>query len=138
MLAFRSVVWQVIRDALHLVPTFLGNAGKGQGPRYCPSIEGKIRRFGDREAHRIWLEPEGLSSHLVRAARSPAIACHGRRSPCQVYPNGLATGFPPDVQLALCRTIKGLEKVEMTRPGYAVRLYPRDQLFRSLISTNVG
>ena len=69
----------VIQKALHLVPTFLGNAGKGQGPRYCPSIEGKIRRFPDRLSHRIWLEPEGIHSPLV-------------------YPNGLSTGFPPEVQ----------------------------------------
>jgi tRNA uridine 5-carboxymethylaminomethyl modification enzyme len=92
---------QVVRDNLHLLPTFRGNAGKGQGPRYCPAIEGKIRRFPDREEHRIWLEPEGLRSPLV-------------------YPNGLSTGFPPEVQLQLLRTMVGLEKVEMTAPGYAV------------------
>jgi tRNA uridine 5-carboxymethylaminomethyl modification enzyme len=92
---------QVIRDALHLVPTFLGNEGKGRGPRYCPSIEGKIRRFADRESHRIWLEPEGLTSNLV-------------------YPNGLSTGFPPEVQEQLLHTIPGLEKCVMTRAGYAV------------------
>ena len=91
----------IIRKALHLVPTFLGNEGKGQGPRYCPSIEGKIRRFADRDSHRIWLEPEGLSTHLV-------------------YPNGLSTGFPPDVQLNLLRSIPGLHRVKMTRAGYAV------------------
>lgn len=92
---------EIIRDSLHLLPTFKGNAGKGQGPRYCPSIEGKIRRFGDRGGHRVWLEPEGLSTDIV-------------------YPNGLSTGFPPDVQLAILRSIPGLENVTMTRPGYAV------------------
>ena len=92
---------KVIADALHLVPTFLGNAGKGRGPRYCPSIEGKIRRFPDRTSHRIWLEPEGLSSPLV-------------------YPNGLSTGFPPDVQLDMLRAIPGLERCVMARAGYAV------------------
>lgn len=92
---------QIIRDALHLVPTFLGNEGKGRGPRYCPSIEGKIRRFADRDSHRIWLEPEGLTSNLI-------------------YPNGLSTGFPPDVQEALLKSIPGLEACVMTRAGYAV------------------
>lgn len=91
----------IIREALHLVPTFLGNEGKGRGPRYCPSIEGKIRRFSDRESHRIWLEPEGLTSDLV-------------------YPNGLSTGFPPDVQERMLRSIAGLENCKMTRAGYAV------------------
>ena len=63
---------KLIADALHLLPTFEGNKGKGQGPRYCPSIEGKIRRFSDRPWHRIWLEPEGLTSHLVRLCSSCA------------------------------------------------------------------
>lgn len=99
--ATNAATHKVIRDSLHLLPTFKGNGGKGQGPRYCPSIEGKIRRFAAREGHRVWLEPEGLTSHLV-------------------YPNGLSTGFPADVQLAMVRAIPGLERVVMTRPGYAV------------------
>lgn len=73
---------EIIRDSLHLLPTFKGNAGKGQGPRYCPSIEGKIRRFGDREGHRVWLEPEGLSTHIV-------------------YPNS-ARAFPRTCSSACC------------------------------------
>jgi len=96
-----TVTHDLIRANLHLVPTFLGNAGRGQGPRYCPSIEGKIRRFGDRDSHRVWLEPEGFHTDTV-------------------YPNGLSTGFPPEVQQALLRTIPGLEEVQMTRAGYAV------------------
>jgi tRNA uridine 5-carboxymethylaminomethyl modification enzyme len=91
----------LISEHLDMLPTFLGNEGKGQGPRYCVSIEGKIRRFSNRDSHRVWLEPEGLSTPIV-------------------YPNGLSTGFPPDVQVKLLRTIAGLENVTMTRPGYAV------------------
>jgi tRNA uridine 5-carboxymethylaminomethyl modification enzyme len=92
---------ELIRANMHSLPTFKGNGGKGQGPRYCVSIEGKIRRFTSKERHQVWLEPEGLSTPII-------------------YPNGLSTGFTPEVQLELLRTIKGLEKVVMTRPGYAV------------------
>ncbi len=74
---------------------------EGRGPRYCPSIEDKIRRFGDREGHQLFLEPEGLRDHLV-------------------YPNGVSTSLPADVQLAFLRTVAGLENVEIVRPGYAV------------------
>ena len=85
----------------HLLPTFEGNEGKGQGPRYCPAIEKKIIRFPDKEWHQIWLEPEGLKTHVV-------------------YPNGINTAFPPEIQLEFLHTIKGLEEVHMVRPGYAV------------------
>ena len=85
----------------HLLPTFEGNEGRGVGPRYCPAIEKKIIRFPDKEWHQIWLEPEGLNTHVV-------------------YPNGMNTAFPADIQLQFLRTIKGLEQVEMIRPGYAV------------------
>ena len=73
----------------------------GPGPRYCPSIEDKVTRFADREEHQVFLEPEGLDDPLV-------------------YPNGISTSLPEDVQLAFLRSIPGLEHVEMARPGYAV------------------
>lgn len=90
----------VIRANLHRSPLFSGAIG-AQGPRYCPSIEDKIHRFADRDSHQIFLEPEGLGTHLV-------------------YPNGVSTSLPADVQLAMLRTMEGLETVEMAVPGYAV------------------
>jgi tRNA uridine 5-carboxymethylaminomethyl modification enzyme len=90
----------VIRANLHRSPLFSGAIG-AQGPRYCPSIEDKIHRFADRDGHQVFLEPEGLSTHLV-------------------YPNGISTSLPADVQLAMLRTMEGLETVEMVVPGYAV------------------
>lgn len=90
----------VIRANLHRSPLFSGAIG-AQGPRYCPSIEDKIHRFADRDGHQIFLEPEGLDTHLV-------------------YPNGVSTSLPADVQLAMLRTMEGLERVEMVVPGYAV------------------
>src|SRR6185503_3330918 len=71
------------------------------GPRYCPSIEDKVSRFADRESHQIFLEPEGLEDDTI-------------------YPNGISTSLPQDVQLALLATIPGLEKVQVRRPGYAI------------------
>ena len=91
---------EVIRANLHRSPLFSGAIG-AQGPRYCPSIEDKIHRFADRDGHQIFLEPEGLHTHLV-------------------YPNGISTSLPADVQLAMLRTMEGLERVEMVVPGYAV------------------
>lgn len=90
---------QLIRDNLHSLPTFDPNC-RG-GPRYCPSIEGKIRRFADKLQHRIWLEPEGITSNLM-------------------YPNGLSTGFSPLIQQQLINTIPGLSHAKITRAGYAV------------------
>lgn len=90
----------IIRGGLDRSPLFSG-AIEGRGPRYCPSIEDKIHRFGDREGHQIFLEPEGLSTHLV-------------------YPNGISTSLPADVQRAMVRAMAGLERVEMVVPGYAV------------------
>lgn len=95
---------QIIRDNMHLSPNFeSGVNGQGQGPRYCPSIEQKLIRFGDRGGlgHQIWLEPEGLDSDLV-------------------YPQGISTCMPLDVQERFVRTIPGLERAVLVRPGYAV------------------
>lgn len=90
----------VIRANLDRSPLYGGDI-QGRGPRYCPSIEDKIHRFGDRDGHQIFLEPEGLDTHLV-------------------YPNGISTSLPRDVQIDFLRSIEGLEKVEMAAPGYAV------------------
>jgi tRNA uridine 5-carboxymethylaminomethyl modification enzyme len=90
----------IIRSGLDRSPMFTGVI-EGVGPRYCPSIEDKIHRFADKQAHQIFLEPEGL-----------AIG--------EFYPNGISTSLPFDVQLALVRSIKGLEQAHITRPGYAI------------------
>lgn len=90
----------VIRGNLHRSALYSGGI-TGTGPRYCPSIEDKIVRFADKESHQIFLEPEGLSTATV-------------------YPNGLSTSLPEDVQLAYLRSIVGLERVAVTQPGYAV------------------
>src|SRR5438445_4766683 len=74
---------------------------KSSGPRYCPSIEDKIVRFGDRDGHQIFLEPEGLDDSTV-------------------YPNGISTSLPEEVQLAILASIPGLQRVKMVRPGYAI------------------
>ena len=91
---------ELIRSNLDRSPLFTG-AIDAAGPRYCPSIEDKIHRFGDRDGHQVFLEPEGLSTHLV-------------------YPNGISTSLPVDVQLGMLRAMEGLERVEMEVPGYAV------------------
>jgi tRNA uridine 5-carboxymethylaminomethyl modification enzyme len=90
----------VIRASLNRSPLYSGDI-QGQGPRYCPSIEDKIHRFGDRDGHQIFLEPEGLDDPLV-------------------YPNGISTSLPVDVQSAFLRTIAGLQRVVIAQPGYAV------------------
>jgi tRNA uridine 5-carboxymethylaminomethyl modification enzyme len=90
----------VIRANLHRSPLFSGAIG-ALGPRYCPSIEDKIHRFADREGHQVFLEPEGLDTHVV-------------------YPNGISTSLPADIQLAMLRTMIGLEQVAVVVPGYAV------------------
>lgn len=91
---------EIIRSELHQSALY-GGGITGQGPRYCPSIEDKVVRFEERDAHQIFLEPEGLDSPLV-------------------YPNGVSTSLPEDVQMAFLRTIPGLAKVEIAQPGYAV------------------
>jgi tRNA uridine 5-carboxymethylaminomethyl modification enzyme len=91
---------EVIAANLDRSPLFSGAIG-AQGPRYCPSIEDKIHRFADRDGHQVFLEPEGLDTHLV-------------------YPNGISTSLPAEVQLSFLRTMDGLERVEMAVPGYAV------------------
>lgn len=90
----------IIRGGLDRSPLFTGVIA-GVGPRYCPSIEDKITRFANKDTHQIFLEPEGLSTN-------------------EVYPNGISTSLPFDVQLALVRSIKGLENANITRPGYAI------------------
>jgi len=91
---------RTFRDSLDRSPLFAGII-EGQGPRYCPSIEDKVTRFGDREGHQVFLEPEGLADHLI-------------------YPNGISTSLPADVQETLVRSIVGLERAEIVQPGYAV------------------
>jgi tRNA uridine 5-carboxymethylaminomethyl modification enzyme len=90
----------IIRAGLDRSPLFTGVI-EGIGPRYCPSIEDKITRFADKNSHQIFLEPEGLTTH-------------------EFYPNGISTSLPYDVQCALVRSIKGLERAHITRPGYAI------------------
>lgn len=91
---------RIIRDNVYRSPIYSGEI-EGAGPRYCPSIEDKIMRFAEKTSHQVFLEPEGLSTQ-------------------EVYVQGMTTGLPEDVQLELLRTIPGLEKVEIIRPGYAI------------------
>lgn len=99
----------IIRAGLDRSPMYTGVI-EGIGPRYCPSVEDKIVRFADKQAHQIFIEPEGLNTH-------------------EVYPNGISTSLPFDVQWQLVRSIKGLERAHLTRPGYAIEydfFDPRD------------
>lgn len=99
----------VIRNNLDRSPMYTGVI-EGIGPRYCPSIEDKIMRFADKDKHQIFIEPEGLTTH-------------------EVYPNGISTSLPFDVQLSIVRSIKGMENAHITRPGYAIEydfFDPRD------------
>jgi len=91
---------QLIRDNLEKSPLFSGDI-EGRGPRYCPSIEDKVVRFSDRDSHQVFLEPEGLGTNLV-------------------YPNGMSSSLPAEVQRAFLQTLPGLESVAVVEPGYAV------------------
>ena len=91
---------KIIQDNIHRSAMYSGQI-EGVGPRYCPSIEDKIVRFGERDGHQIFLEPEGLDDH-------------------NVYPNGISTSLPEDVQVAFIRSIPGLESVDILQPGYAI------------------
>ena len=90
----------IIRSGFDRSPMFTGKI-EGVGPRYCPSVEDKINRFADKDSHQIFLEPEGLTTH-------------------EVYPNGISTSLPFDIQLALVRSMQGLENAHILRPGYAI------------------
>jgi tRNA uridine 5-carboxymethylaminomethyl modification enzyme len=90
----------IIRSGLDRSPMYTGVI-EGVGPRYCPSVEDKIHRFADKDSHQIFLEPEGLNTN-------------------EVYPNGISTSLPFDIQLALVRSVKGLENAHILRPGYAI------------------
>jgi tRNA uridine 5-carboxymethylaminomethyl modification enzyme len=99
----------IIRNSLHRSPMYAG-AIEGVGPRYCPSIEDKVVRFSDRESHQIFVEPEGLDTQ-------------------ELYPNGISTSLPFEIQLKFVRSIKGFENARITRPGYAIEydfFDPRD------------
>ena len=99
----------IIRAGFDRSPMYTGVI-EGVGPRYCPSIEDKIVRFADRDSHQIFVEPEGLDTH-------------------EVYPNGISTSLPYDVQLEMVRSIRGFERAQLTRPGYAIEydyFDPRD------------
>jgi tRNA uridine 5-carboxymethylaminomethyl modification enzyme len=98
--ATNSQTHDIIRGATDRSPMFTGIIA-GIGPRYCPSVEDKVVRFAAKASHQIFVEPEGLDTHIV-------------------YPNGISTSLPADVQLDFVRTIAGFERAEMTRPGYAI------------------
>jgi tRNA uridine 5-carboxymethylaminomethyl modification enzyme len=100
---------EIIRASFERSPMFTG-AISGVGPRYCPSVEDKVKRFADKSSHQIFIEPEGLDTH-------------------EVYPNGISTSLPFDVQYQLVRSIAGFERAHLTRPGYAIEydfFDPRD------------
>ena len=111
---------EIIRAGCDRSPMFTGVI-EGVGPRYCPSVEDKVHRFADKTSHQIFIEPEGLTTH-------------------EIYPNGISTSLPFDVQLELVRSITGFENAHITRPGYAIeydyfdprdlQLQPRDEVHR--------
>ena len=111
---------RVIRENLDRSPMYSGVI-EGVGPRYCPSIEDKIHRFADKESHQIFLEPEGLATH-------------------EVYPNGISTSLPFDVQIEIVRSMKGLQNAHILRPGYAIEYdyYDPRMLKSSLETKSIG
>jgi tRNA uridine 5-carboxymethylaminomethyl modification enzyme len=111
---------EIIRRGCDRSPMFTGVI-EGVGPRYCPSVEDKIHRFADKTSHQIFIEPEGLNTH-------------------EIYPNGISTSLPYDVQFELVRSIKGFENAHITRPGYAIEydyFDPRDLQY-SLETKHIG
>ena len=110
----------IIRDGLDRSPLFTGEID-GIGPRYCPSIEDKVVRFADKDTHQIFIEPEGLNTH-------------------ELYPNGISTSLPFDVQMELVRSIKGFENAHITRPGYAIEydFFEPRELKSSLETRHLG
>jgi tRNA uridine 5-carboxymethylaminomethyl modification enzyme len=110
----------IIRAGLDRSPLFTGEID-GVGPRYCPSIEDKVVRFADKDSHQIFIEPEGLNTH-------------------ELYPNGISTSLPFDVQMALVRSIKGFENAHITRPGYAIEydFFEPRELKSSLETRHMG
>ncbi len=111
---------EIIRSGLDRSPMYAGVI-EGVGPRYCPSIEDKIVRFADKSSHQIFVEPEGLTTH-------------------EVYPNGISTSLPFDLQLALVRSIRGFESAHITRPGYAIEydFFDPRELHASLETRHIG
>jgi tRNA uridine 5-carboxymethylaminomethyl modification enzyme len=99
--ATNELTHKMVMDYAHLLPRYDGMEGKGNGPRYCPSIYKKVERFAERNSHNSFLEPEGLHSNIV-------------------YPNGMSGPYPEEIQQKIFRSMKGLEKVEIIRPGYDV------------------
>ncbi|MDB9942067.1 tRNA uridine-5-carboxymethylaminomethyl(34) synthesis enzyme MnmG [Pseudomonadales bacterium] len=110
----------IIRGGLDRSPLFTGEID-GIGPRYCPSIEDKVVRFADKDTHQIFIEPEGLNTH-------------------ELYPNGISTSLPFDVQMELVRSIKGFENAHITRPGYAIEydFFEPRELKSSLETRHLG
>ena len=111
---------EIIRGGLDRSPMYTGVI-EGVGPRYCPSIEDKVTRFADKTSHQIFLEPEGICTH-------------------EIYPNGISTSLPFDVQLAIVRSIPGLERAHILRPGYAIEYdyYDPRNLKASLETRSIG